>query len=87
MAKVIITVPNYTYPTIFDQNNFVRTLNISTLDLNGIGTIEEQICEYILSLPEEERTIQETDSKWNVIVNEDIENNRIFNDSFSESFS
>jgi hypothetical protein len=50
------------------QNNFVRNLYIYELDLSGDGTIEEQICEYILLLPDAERTILETDSKWNVVI-------------------
>jgi hypothetical protein len=50
------------------QNNFVRKLDILEADLSGTGTIEEQICEYILLLPNIERTILETDSKWNVVI-------------------
>lgn len=50
------------------QNNFVRVLSINTEDLSGVGSVEEQICSYVLSLPEEQRTIIETDSKWNVEI-------------------
>ncbi len=50
------------------QNNFVRVIRILESNLNGIGTIQEQICEYILNLPPSQRTILETDSKWNVEI-------------------
>jgi len=49
------------------QDNFVRTLEIQSASLpNPYTTID--ICTYILSLPEEDRTILETDSKWNVVI-------------------
>ena len=50
------------------QNNYVRVLEIPSSSLSGEGTEEEQICEYILDLPAVERTILETDSKWNIII-------------------
>lgn len=49
------------------QNNFVRQLIISKYDLPDPFT-EQDICNYILALPEAERTILETDSKWNVLI-------------------
>jgi len=49
------------------QNNFVRQLVISENDLPEDYT-EQDICDYILNLPDEERTILETDSKWNVLI-------------------
>lgn len=51
------------------QDNTVRVLTIQVSNLSGTGTMEQQICDYILALPEEQRTISETDSKWNVVVN------------------
>lgn len=50
-----------------DQDNFVRVLTINENYLPNNYTLED-ICEYILSLPEEDRTIMETDSKWNIVV-------------------
>lgn len=51
----------------FEQNNFVRKLIINLEDLpEDFGT--QDIIDYILALPESERTIAETDSKWNVII-------------------
>ena len=43
-------------------------LVVEPVNLNGIGTTEEQLCAYILSLAVEKRTIRETDSKWNVVL-------------------
>lgn len=54
-------------PPSVNQDNFVRYLIISPLDLPE-DYDENDICEYILSLPESERTIIETDSKWNIII-------------------
>lgn len=51
----------------FDQNNFVRELSIFINDLPEDYT-EEDIINYILALPPEERTITETDSKWNIVI-------------------
>ena len=55
-----------------NQNNFVRVITIGSSSLSGVGTIEEQICEYILALPEAERTILETDSKTNILITETV---------------
>ena len=33
-----------------DQNNFSRTITVTPADLSGVGTIENQICEYINGL-------------------------------------
>lgn len=52
---------------VLDQNNFVRDLLINIFDLPDPYTLDD-ICNYILSLPASERTIAETDSKWNVII-------------------
>lgn len=49
------------------QNNFVRQLLINENDLPADYT-PQNIIDYILLLPEEERTIAETDSKWNIII-------------------
>lgn len=50
-----------------NQNNFVRQLVINPLDLpEEYG--EQDICDYILSLPANQRTIADTDSKWNIII-------------------
>ncbi len=56
------------YQELSAQNNIVRTLEIPNTSLSGVGSIEQQICDYILALPAEQRTIAETDSKWNVVV-------------------
>ena len=58
------------YAELSAQNNIVRTLKILTTSLSGVGRIEQQICDYILALPAEQRTIAETDSKWNVVITE-----------------
>lgn len=50
-----------------DQNNFVRQLFISVDDLPLDYTLQD-ICDYILGLPTLERTVVQTDSKWNVII-------------------
>jgi hypothetical protein len=52
-----------------NQNNFVRQLIISDTDLPN-NYDEQDICNYILALPVGQRTILETDSKWNIIVEE-----------------
>lgn len=52
-----------------DQNNFVRQLIISENDL-PVDYETQDIVDYILALPNIDRTIAETDSKWNVIIYE-----------------
>lgn len=66
IAELIISLRNCSAQG--SVNNFVRVLNILSSDLNGVGTIKEQIVSYILSLPEAQRTIDQTDSKWNVKI-------------------
>jgi hypothetical protein len=66
------TVYNPSEPTLQGQDNFVRVLEIPENLLSGVGTEEEQICEYILSLQEANRTILETDSKWNIVITDAI---------------
>lgn len=53
-----------------DKNNVVRTLTVQVSDLNGIGTIKEQLCAYVLGLPSLERTIGSSDSKWNILFDD-----------------
>lgn len=57
------------YSSIFggNQDNFVRDLIINAFDLPPNFT-EQDVCDYINALPDSEKTIAETDSKWNVIV-------------------
>ncbi len=50
-----------------NQNNYVRQLVIRATDLPN-NYILQDICDYILALPANQRTIAETDSKWNVVV-------------------
>jgi hypothetical protein len=50
-----------------EQNNFVRDLFIDINDLPVDYSLQD-ICNYILALPEVLRTILETDSKWNVLI-------------------
>lgn len=50
-----------------NQDNFVRQLFININDLPNSYT-EQDVCDYILTLPEEDRTILETDSKWNIVI-------------------
>ena len=66
------TVYNPSEPTLQGQDNFVRVLEIPENLLSGIGTDEEQICEYILSLQQANRTILETDSKWNIVITDAV---------------
>lgn len=66
------TVSNPSEPTLQGQDNFVRVLQIPENLLSGVGTEEEQICEYILSLQEANRTILETDSKWNIVITDAV---------------
>lgn len=54
---------------VTNQNNFVRQLLININDLPEEYESQD-IADYILTLPESERTILETDSKWNVIIYE-----------------
>jgi hypothetical protein len=64
-----ISTPYYidvNIPTI-NQDNFVRTITINYTDLPN-GYSEQDICNYILALPANQRTILETDSKWNVVI-------------------
>ena len=49
------------------QNNFVRVLNLEQSDLSGIGTLKEQIVDYINNL-ETPLIIGETDSKLNIHI-------------------
>lgn len=49
-----------------DQNNYVRQLIIGTDQIEDISLF--YIIDYILALPEAERTVAETDSKWNIII-------------------
>lgn len=82
------TVYNPSDPTLQGQDNFVRVLEIPISSLSGSGTMEEQICEYILSLQETDRTIQETDSKWNVVIVDAITPPavQVFNSKFNNKF-
>lgn len=50
-----------------DQNNYVKQIIINENNLPN-GYNEYDICDYILNLPEEERTISATDSKVNIII-------------------
>lgn len=54
-----------------DQNNFVRFLIINPNDLPSNYT-EQDVCDYVLALPSGQRTILETDSKWNIIIGNSI---------------
>lgn len=51
-----------------EQNNYVRQLIIDIFNLPSTDYLLEDLINYILALPEEERTILETDSKWNIVV-------------------
>lgn len=57
------------YGSIFggNQDNFVRDLIINVNDLPNDFT-EQDVCDYINALPDVDKTIAETDSKWNVII-------------------
>lgn len=60
------------YSSIFgggggNQNNFVRDLVINVYDLPNNYT-DQDVCDYINALPDADKTIAETDSKWNVII-------------------
>lgn len=57
---------NFSVPSI-NQNNFVRQLLINESDLPS-DYDEQDIANYILTLPIGERTIGETDSKWNILI-------------------
>lgn len=50
-----------------EQNNFVRSIVIQSYNLPSKYT-KQDICNYVLSLPESQRTVLETDSKWNIII-------------------
>ena len=65
--SVVITETTDTINLSTNQNNFARQLLIDINDLPQDYT-EEDICDYILALPDSERTILDTDSKWNIIV-------------------
>lgn len=70
-----------------NQNNYVRQLIIDQSSLSGSGTLEEQICSYILALPISERTILETDSKWNVVIVDTPIVGRIHTNVFTNVFN
>lgn len=55
------------FPSGVDQNNFVRQILINENDLPP-NYDESDIALYILSTPSSERTISETDSKFNIII-------------------
>lgn len=80
--------PSITNPfqTEDDINNVVYNLQINQADLSGTGTTEEQICEYILALPEADRIILKTQSKWNVVLIETAYT-RIHSAVFSSEFN
>lgn len=50
-----------------NRDNIVRNITVFSSDLDGQGTIKEQLCSYILSLPALERTIRISESKWNIL--------------------
>ena len=54
-----------------NQDNFVRTITINEPDLPNAYT-EQDICDYVLALPVGQRTILETDSKWNIVIIENV---------------
>lgn len=56
-----------TFPAGVNQDNFVRSITINTTSLPANYT-EQDICNYILALPAPQRTILETDSKWNIVI-------------------
>lgn len=50
-----------------NQNNFVRVIKINENDL-PIDYDLQDVCDYILALPAVQRTLQETDSKLNIVI-------------------
>lgn len=70
------------------RNNIVNVLTIYENELSGTGTIEEQICEFVLSLPELQRTIDQSFSKWNIVVKQgSASSSRIHTSTFSNAFN
>lgn len=67
-----ITYNFFTYSSGGDQDNFVRNLIINIIDLPESFN-KQDICNYILSLPAINRTIKDTDSKWNIIIGQQEE--------------
>ncbi len=59
------------FPPEVNQDNFVRFLIIDPNDLPSNYT-EQDICNYVLALPTGQRTIADTDSKWNIIIGNQI---------------
>lgn len=57
------------YSSVFtgNQNNFVRDLVINVYDL-PVNFTAQDVCNYINALPTNEKTIVDTDSKWNVLI-------------------
>ena len=55
------------------NDNYVRYLSININDLPN-NYVKQDICDYVLNLPIEEKTIASTDSKWNIII---IENDLV----------
>lgn len=68
-GSITITQNSDTISLTINQNNFVRQLIISDIDLPN-NYDEQDICDYILALPAGQRTILETDSKWNIVIEE-----------------
>lgn len=54
-----------------NQNNFVRVLPIELSDLGILDAADvtpAMVCNYVNLLPNAEKTILETDSKWNILI-------------------
>lgn len=69
MAKIFFSISPVGSSVFINQNNFVRNVVIKESDL-PLDYTEQDICDYINSLPMLSRMILDTDSKMNIIIEE-----------------
>lgn len=65
--EITISVDEDALNAFIIQNNFVRQIAINENYLPS-NYSEQDICDYILTLPSSQRTILDTDSKWNIVI-------------------
>jgi len=69
MAKIFFSLSAGGSSVFTNQNNFVRNIVISESEL-PLNYTEEDVCDYINSLPILSKMIADTDSKMNIIIEE-----------------
>ncbi len=69
MAKIFFSISSGGSSVFTNQNNFVRNIVIKEVNL-PVNYTEQDICDYINSLPILSRMVADTDSKINIIIEE-----------------